>query len=127
LYDGFFLDRMRYPSPAADPINSLTCFCEHCYTVGVDFGVDLGAVRNYLENNDCFQILEVYFGAASKNIPLKAFLDLRKHNITDFISAALNVLRSSSLEVGLDCFSPSFTRMVGQDLEILSPLADWTK
>ena len=36
-------------------------------------------------------------------------------------------MRAADLEVGLDCFSPALTRLVGQDLAALAPLADWTK
>ena len=29
-YQGIFLDRMRYPSPAPDPLRNLGCFCPAC-------------------------------------------------------------------------------------------------
>ena len=127
-YDGIFLDRMRFPSPAADPISSLACFCEHCQKAAADFGLDLAGVRQMLMNIDKLSLLRLLF---SEIVPeaqsLTAFLDFRQTTITQFIEEITSIVRSFGLEVGLDCFSPSLTRMVGQNLASLSPLADWTK
>ena len=45
LYQGFFLDRVRFPSPSSDPINDLGCFCEHCQHKAALVGLDLGQIR----------------------------------------------------------------------------------
>jgi len=127
LYDGFFLDRMRFPSPASDLIHALSCFCKHCHMAAAKKGLDLEDVRVFLEQSEGSLILDTYFGSLMKGNPLADLLDFRQQTITEFISTAHDILRLSSLEVGLDCFSPSLTRMVGQDLEALSSLSDWTK
>ena len=44
-YQGLFLDRIRYPSPAADPARLLACFCEDCHHVA-SIGADLCAFRD---------------------------------------------------------------------------------
>lgn len=124
-YEGIFLDRMRFPSPAADPANSLACFCEHCCRAATKVGLDLSDVCRTLRNSDKLNVLRALFG---KNVqPLSAFLDFRQQTITRFIHEVVSVIRSSGLEVGLDCFSPTLAQMVGQDLNVLAPIADWTK
>lgn len=124
-YDGIFLDRMRFPSPAANLLNSLSCFCEHCKRAAVNVGLDLDEVRLSLMKIDKLSILRSLFG--DKDQILSTFLKFRQQRITHFIQDVVSVIRAADLEVGLDCFSPSMTRMVGQDLSTLAPLADWTK
>jgi hypothetical protein len=45
----------------------------------------------------------------------------------DFLAIVSNTLQQAHLELGLDCFSPSLTNMVGQDLAAMSELVDWIK
>jgi len=124
-YDGIFLDRMRYPSPAADPVNLLTCFCNHCNETAQKIGLDLIDVRQSLLEIDESNLLRVLCGEQIQ--PLSTFLDFRQHTITQFINDVVDSIRSAGLEIGLDCFSPSLTRLVGQDLSALAHLADWIK
>ena len=127
-YGGIFLDRMRFPSPAANPINSMACFCEHCQNAAADIGLNLADVRQLLMNIDKLSLFHWLFGEKDPEPQtLTAFLDFRRTTITHFIKEITSIIRLSGLEIGLDCFSPSLTRMVGQDLASLTPLADWTK
>lgn len=124
-YDGIFLDRMRYPSPSADPVNLLSCFCEDCHNAALEIGLNLVDVRRSLLDIDEGNLLRVLCGEPHE--PLSAFLDFRQQSITQFIAEIAENIRFAGLEIGLDCFSPSLTRMVGQDLGGLVPLAEWTK
>jgi hypothetical protein len=47
-YRGVFLDRIRYPSPAQDPVRQLGCFCDACREVAGRADLDLSRVRNDL-------------------------------------------------------------------------------
>jgi hypothetical protein len=58
---------------------------------------------------------------------LRAFLDFRVHSISRFVQAAADVVHAENLAVGLDCFSPALTYMVGQDLGRLAPHCEWIK
>jgi len=133
LYDGIFLDRMRYPSPAADPGRWLACFCDDCHQKAAEEGLDLVAVRQVLNEtltqpNGAQQILqELGDFQKSARSKLSEFLAFRSRTITNFIAEAAAIIRSTDLEVGLDCFAPSLAHMVGQDLASLSTLGDWTK
>src|SRR5512140_137575 len=56
LFQGIFLDRIRFPSPAANPLVNLSCFCRHCTRMAADRGFDLEAARlqiqDLLKNRD---------------------------------------------------------------------------
>jgi hypothetical protein len=124
-YDGIFLDRMRFPSPAADPFNKMACFCESCQKAANKCGLDLEVISRRLTNTPKLNILGTLWGDVVED--LANFLNFRQRSITQFITNIVQTIRTSGLDVGLDCFSPALTRIVGQDLNKLAPLADWVK
>lgn len=126
-YAGIFLDRMRFPSPAADPVLTMACFCGYCQKAAAQFGLVLGDVRRYLLKSEPIQIIHDLRNESTAKNPLAAFLKFRQHTVTQFVGKTVQVIRSAGLLVGLDCFSPSLTHLVGQDLNTLTALADWTK
>lgn len=134
VYQGFFLDRMRFPSPARDPFRYLACFCDHCRAKASAAGLDLEEVRRTLAgrlaraDTTGALALELLGQPPTPGGPvLGNFLDFRCRSITDLVSAVVAKLRGAALEVGLDCFSPSLACMVGQDTALLSPHAGWIK
>ncbi len=138
VYQGFFLDRIRFPSPSADPIAHLGCFCEHCQRKALNQGLDLEPIRMTLlqriNTTDGYitlvqALLAGLGGYAGDQLAeiLIPFLEFRKRSVRDLLASLLPIARSSHVEIGLDCFSPSLTAMVGQDLSSLGELADWVK
>jgi hypothetical protein len=138
MYQGFFLDRIRFPSPAADPLNNLGCFCEHCRKKAAGLGVDLEAVRRALvllaHDTDGIMRMALALLEAQPSLPdhptgalMKDLLDSRACSVTDLTAVIAAQLRGAGLEVGLDCFSPGLAKMVGQDLAALSGHVDWIK
>lgn len=140
-YQGFFLDRVRFPSPAMDPLNNLGCFCEHCRRKAAGFGIDLERIRGVLlqlagKEQGRLALVQSLLGGKSHSIDqasaemLHAFFGFRFQSVTDFIAMLTRLLKASGMEIGLDCFSPSLTTMVGQDLKALSGpgvATDWIK
>lgn len=137
-YRGFFLDRIRYPSPAQNPSRFLACFCEDCQKRAWEQGLSLiqtqrlirsllsspeGArtLLNELLDQPCPQALTSDIEA------LRAFLRFRADSVTRFVAVLSEAIRTAGLEVGLDCFSPAMTRMVGQDLTALDAHCEWIK
>jgi len=137
LYQGFFLDRARFPSPAADPLNDLGCFCEHCQRKAAVEGLDLPKIQAEIsqtldENGRISLIYALLTGKAhpensDQSDAINQFLLFRKSSVGDFLAMVARPLREAHLEIGLDCFSASLTHMVGQDLPRLSELVDWIK
>lgn len=138
LYDGFFLDRIRFPSPAVEPDRWLACFCPDCQHAARDVELDLAAVQHSLQQwlqtpQRLAAFVQILLGAEPAQVDdaaallFKTFLDFRKRSITNFVQAAADLIHAENLAVGLDCFSPALTHMVGQDLAALDPCAEWTK
>lgn len=137
-YDGFFLDRIRLPSPAANPGRWLACFCADCQRTAEAEGFDLADTRRRIQ-----RLLTSTTGARSflnglmgSPVPaasdpalaaLPTFLDFRARSVTRFIHTVAEQIHSHGLAVGLDCFSPALTRLVGQNLTALERCAEWTK
>jgi len=138
FYRGVFLDRIRFPSPTIDPARQLACFCQDCRRKAGDVGLDLGFVQESLQ-----QLLQTaegrraatysFFSAFSTvqaEAPpswLEQLLAFRQRSITAVVEAAAGLAKARGLKVGLDCYSPSLTLLVGQDLPGLAPHCDWIK
>ncbi len=138
LYDGFFLDRVRFPSPSVDPLNGLCCFCEHCRRKAANDGLDLDAVRALVVEHAGHEggritLVQVLLGGRAGvedtvlGDALHAFLQFRQRSVLELAASVSTLLRQAHMEIGLDCFSPSLSIMVGQDLASCSALADWIK
>ena len=51
-FDGVFLDKMRFPSPANGMHEVISCFCGHCRQAAARSGLDLDAVAELFERGD---------------------------------------------------------------------------
>ncbi len=132
-YQGIFLDRMRFPSPAHDPHHSLACFCEHCQRTAAQSSLDLRHVRQsiraMLATPSGLRDF-IYTMLSSESIAdetVRAFLDFRYQTISTFIHEVAALAHRMGKAVGLDCFSPSLARLVGQNIGALDGCAEWTK
>jgi hypothetical protein len=132
-YQGVFLDRIRYPSPAANAAFHLGCFCEHCQRVAAETGLDLNEIRQTLERQATTAegFINLTLGLVDLRVPeqtpLSLLLVFCQNSITNFIRQASDLAHGRDLEVALDCFSPSLAQMVGQNLVELSYHASWVK
>ncbi len=137
-YQGVFLDRIRFPSPASNPARSLGCFCDSCRQAAAGEGLDLDAVRGVIQAmartfKGRKQFLSQLFSAHSltpgieKLDQLGRYLAFRERSISCFVEKASAIAWRAGLKVGLDCFSPALARMVGQNLGVLSASCDWIK
>ena len=141
-YDGVFLDRIRYPSPSADPGRWLACFCTACHAAAKDAGLDLVSVRRSIdqllvtpERSLSFLRTLLWCAADEPDDPdiraLERFLAFRESRVSDLVASAVRLVHSTGLAVALDCFSPALARLVGQDLRMLDgaldETADWVK
>ena len=133
LFQGVFLDRVRFPSPADDPVTHLGCFCKDCARLAAQEGLDLDQVQTYLQRATFSKhhIIEIIQNLLIKpyfpESLLDSFLEFRSQNIFDIVEATFRQAHSFGLSIGLDCFSPSLTRMVGQDFSLLESVSDWIK
>lgn len=142
LYQGFFLDRIRFPSPASDPTRRLACFCTHCQHQAAEEGLDLEEIRRTLQQKShtargkqelLHAMLSPHPSLTSTiqeragEESLIAYLRFRQRSITRLVQGVAREVHARGLAVGLDCFSPALTRSVGQELNALQSCADWVK
>jgi hypothetical protein len=127
-YKGIFLDRIRFPSPAEDPETRLGCFCTECHNLASEANLDLETVRRYILMLPAEAFVRSLLASPDDpTSPLESFLDFRQESITRTVQAAAQQASSLGLTVGLDCFSPTLTRMTGQNLPALNKTCDWIK
>jgi hypothetical protein len=138
-YQGLFLDRIRFPSPMADPEQHLACFCKDCEKKAALQGLDFELVRKSIgalpSNTDGIrQFINLLFNPEypvqeeSREVQaVHAFFSFRKKSVTDFVTEITQEINNKGLSVGLDCFSLSLTHAVGQDLDSLAACSDWIK
>jgi len=137
-YRGAFLDRIRFPSPAGDLVRQLGCFCDACREELRQVGFDLTIVRQDLLSLTATQegrrvATRVLLSGSNVNDPegplqsLKHLIQFREQSITSIVKEAADIAIANGLAVGLDCYSPTLARMVGQDLQALAGHCDWIK
>jgi len=136
-FDGVFLDKIRFPSPANGISDLLTCFCEHCKAKAKKQGLNLDDVRQKLLNWQTInssQVKNQYLSGVNwldkllENKPLiREFIRFRCDSITNVVDKVLLLTEKLGKKLALDVFSPGFAALVGQDLPVISKKAVWVK
>lgn len=132
-FDGVFLDKFRFPSPANGLDLTLSCFCPHCYEKAAAMGLDLDAVRAELLslNGSRFGRAETTDGwirAVLEGRPLlQQFAAFRVRSVLDIVGQVETLVRAKGMKLGLDLFSPAYALLVGYDYPELAKHADWFK
>ncbi|MDR1611708.1 MAG: hypothetical protein LBT97_02865 [Planctomycetota bacterium] len=130
-YDGVFLDRIRYPSPANGLENLFTCFCPRCLERTPALAAWRDNARGLRERLrsatdvdlgrwGTFQALLAAFG-------LPEFAAARSLVLAEAVAGPARLARGMGKLVALDLFTPSLAALVGQDFRLLGGLADWIK
>lgn len=136
-FDGIFLDKMRFPSPANGADDMVSCFCPHCQEAAAATGLDLKALARLSEagrlGEEIRRDVEVAAGVLwtdkvlADTSLLRSFLRFRSDSITSLVAEASAEARTRGRRVALDLFSPSLAPLVGQDYSRLGQYADWVK
>jgi hypothetical protein len=137
-FDGVFLDKLRFPSPANSFDDMLSCFCSHCQAKAQEQGLDLEAIRVALSDLNQIRLgssptrVETsglgWLDGLLEDVPLlQQFLQFRAASITEVVQAAYELAKGLNKKVSLDVFSPSIAPLVGQDYRRLRQYAEWVK
>lgn len=135
-FDGLFLDKFRYPSPANGLDEVLSCFCAYCRKAAADFGFDLDEVQHILVDPPVHQTLAQLNSQSPSHWLddllgdrplLQAFIAFRAGSISRMVSRVQTLTQRLGVELALDLFSPCLAMLVGQDYRWLSGLASWAK
>ena len=137
-FDGVFLDKIRFPSPANGIDEVVSCFCPHCHQAAASRGLDLSAVARMFERRDFAAQIRPEPALPDAASPwlesllepkslLARFVRFRCESVTGIIAAAHEVATAQNRKVALDLFSPGLATVVGQDYRALRPYAVWAK
>ncbi len=128
-FDGVFLDKIRYPSPANGLSEVLGCRCPVCRSLAQDNSVfDDDAVISVFETiKNTKKLVDLKNVLSSVYEVLKNFLSFRSKSIYRLVKRYSDIARERNLKIGIDLFSPSISHVVSQDYASLSSLCDWIK
>lgn len=135
-FDGVFIDKFRFPSPAMGLDSLFSCFCPYCYKAADKVGLNLDDVRKALYNPQTQIISEIskipggasWLEALVKLNPiLSKFIKFRADSISKFVKNIHDLLNQHRKALVYDILSPSLAPLVGQDYSTLSQYAEWGK
>jgi hypothetical protein len=138
-FDGVFIDKIRYPSPANGLAEMMSCFCPHCREKARSIDLDLDEVRNTLDNfpwqsetrenhSPISTASSAWLQAFARRSSLLArFLQFRADSITALVKDIASLVHRFDRQLALDLFSPSLGLLVGQDYTTLAGHAAWCK
>jgi len=149
------LDYIRYPEPvtiSASPLHMLAqmpCHCENCRRKMREKGIDLEQLDNHLkdliellidsedkagitcnkENIECWETVASmsYYLLGIKAPSVFKWLRARSEIIAELVAEISDKTRSYGVELSADLTPPSYSWIVGQDYELLSPSLDSVK
>jgi hypothetical protein len=130
-YQGIFLDRMRFPSPAENPLSHFGCFCEHCQQLE-DLEPTRQQIMALFDSTDGIKafICELCGSGRAGNSPLPGVKAMRKvqafrmKTITHLLHECRTLYEG---KLGFDVFSTSIAPWVGQDMTALHQMDAWIK
>jgi hypothetical protein len=138
-FDGVFLDKMRFPSPANGIHEVISCFCGHCRQAAAHSGLDLDAVAERFERGDlglprtgsgqggrkaAASWIHILFAPGSL---VARFFRFRCDSINRLVAASRDEVLRLGRTLALDLFSPSLAPFVGQEYPTLSQYCAWAK
>lgn len=135
-FDGVFIDKYRFLSPAMGKDQMLACFCPHCYERAKAKGLDLDEVKAVLldANHPAkANTADIPQGAPWLNALLQnedllgRFLRFRADCITELVRQLSEIIRAKNKKMALDLFAPGLAPVVGQDYSQLGKYAEWGK
>lgn len=130
-YDGVFLDRIRYPSPANGLESLFTCFCPRCLERAPELARRRGDIldlrRRFAAATDADLERWGTLRAALEEFPLAEFFAARSRILAGAVAGLVRLAHEMGKKAALDLFSPCLAAPVGQDYCLLGDGADWIK
>ena len=138
VFDGVFLDRIRYPSMTVGVEALFGCACGDCCDWLTENGLPRQSLNDLfrritarMADRDCVDPLGlVHYHMGQYNFAdpdLETLLWLKCRRIESIVGALCDGFRSRGLKVGMDLFAPFLAPLVGQDYKQLGAMADFVK
>lgn len=137
VFDGVFLDRIRYASFSNGRSGVFSCFCPVCREKYQARGLDISTLTTQMQllstgqdgyDRIPFKMEKYQSGTYQFADPIwSAFFKAKQDFIYEALKPVSQYFKAKGLRVGLDLFSPFMAYFVGQDPFRLSLLADFVK
>ncbi len=142
LYDGVFLDRIRYPSPSNGMEMLFSCFCPACQLRYQELGIDSVELKHKATHALSHMAREweaIEHPAFDNSAPFSSWIGfladsglaqmqtMKTRSIAKVAAWFAAEARRRNLQVGADLFSPSLAPLVGQDYLAFREFCDWIK
>ena len=134
--DGFFLDKIRYPSFSNGLKAIFTCFCDTCVEKMKKENIDVEKLKeeikkkkkNSEKSKNPFGIEEYkQFRYKFSNLEINKFFKFKNESIKSSLKELTDFFREKGFEVGFDLYAPHIAYFTGQDTLELSEIADFIK
>jgi hypothetical protein len=129
-FDGIFLDKLRFPSPASSLEMTFSCFCPYCQEKAEKQNLDLLHVKTLLGRESIINSINFNHwmeAESEKKSLLSKYFKFRNQSIADLVAAIRKICIKNKVSLGLDLFTPYFSNLVGQNYRQLCDSADWIK
>lgn len=131
-FDGVFLDKIRSQSFVTGAEHVLGCCCPRCAARFAEQGVDLQVFKEQIDRRGiadmlrpaCFDPSDGFHFADPQT---EAFFRAKCAIYTQGIQRVTSAFRARGLKIGMDVYAPALARLVGQDIDVLLPTADFIK
>lgn len=135
-FDGVFLDKIRFPSPANGLNELFSCFCTYCRQAAKESGLDLNKVQTAINNLPHLKATTM----VDSKLPgewlddlladqplLQTFVNFRADSVSRLVAKVKTLTDRLGKQLALDLFSPGLAMLVGQDYLRLAQYAAWVK
>ncbi len=130
-YDGVFLDRIRYPSPANGLEAVFTCFCPRCRERHPRSGEWRDKLRDKIDALLPLRASDRNFsstlGSLLDDPDLSDYRLSRIESVNRLVATLAGEAKGQGRKVALDLLAPNLTLFTGQCYETLGKMADWIK
>lgn len=126
-FDGVFLDRIRYNSPAVNKNNIFGCQCEESKQEYKRNLIDINSILSKDIYDKLIPISNIKGIYEYSNDTINNFMDYKRNVITRQVTLLYKYFHNKGYKVGLDIFAPMLCDFVGQNIIQLSQYSDFLK
>jgi len=125
-FDGVFIDRIRYMSPAISMNAIFGCQCDNCLKLYEENGINIKELKKkdlaYFEPS---KLVEGHY--EYKNSDADKLMKFKRDTITRQVARLYDAFKSRGLKMGIDTFALEIADYVGQDIIELNKHCDFIK
>jgi hypothetical protein len=134
IFNGVFLDRIRYPSPSNGLEMLFSCFCPVCMQTYAKAGIDPIELKN--RTKKIFTNIPILESVLENCTSWNGFLKIsgidilhtvKVQSVHKTFSWLAAEAKKRKMDIGADLFTPGLAPLVGQDYDLFHAQCNWIK